>query len=135
MADLADNIGFGDDAGQQPVGIADDDEITIEVAQKCRGLNERASSRIVTSRLRAISSIRSTTSRQPPRRVSAQLRSHSRRERGSTTSLSGAKSDPQDRQDAGDGQRKAAKAHGQQRWNFHSGVDVILDHDLETHAV
>ena len=41
MADLADNIGFGDDAGQQPVGIADDDEITIEVAQKCRGLNER----------------------------------------------------------------------------------------------
>ena len=41
MADLADNIRFGDDAGQQPIGIADDDEIAIEVAQKCRGLDER----------------------------------------------------------------------------------------------
>ena len=41
MADLADNIRFGDDAGQQFIGIADDDEIAIEVAQKCRCVDER----------------------------------------------------------------------------------------------
>ena len=33
MADLADNVRFGYDPGQQPFKTADDDEIAIEITQ------------------------------------------------------------------------------------------------------
>jgi hypothetical protein len=41
VADLADNIRLGDDADEQFIRIADDDEIAIEVAQKGRCVDER----------------------------------------------------------------------------------------------
>jgi hypothetical protein len=41
VADLADNIRLGDDADQQLIRIADDDEIAIEVAQKRRRVDVR----------------------------------------------------------------------------------------------